>query len=116
MSLAQEVTRRFDALNHGNADAFLDLYDPDIELFVPAWAGPDSGVVRGADAVNRWNASYFARWPGREWELVETFEKGPNVAFVLRGGEVRLFGVMSFQEGRIVSIAHLGGLGEMSAG
>ena len=36
MSLADELTRCWDALNEGDPNAFLDLYDPEIELFVPA--------------------------------------------------------------------------------
>ena len=83
------------------------------------WVSPDSGLFRGAGAVNRWYANNVAHWSDQRWELIETFEQGPNVAFVLRwsgrgkrsgvelGGHA--FGVMSFQEGRTVSIIHLGG-------
>jgi ketosteroid isomerase-like protein len=122
MTLRDEVARCYDALNRGDPNAFLDLYDPDIELFVPAWVSVDSGIFRGANAVNRWYANNFAQWSEQHWELIELSENGPNVTFVLhwagRGKRSdvplagRFFGVMSFQEGRIVSIVHLGTLGE----
>ena len=122
MTLRDEVARCYDALNQGDPNAFLDLYDPEIELFVPAWVSPDAGIFRGADAVNRWYANNFAQWSGQQWDLVELSENGPNVTFVLhwagRGKRSgvdlagRFFGVMSFQDGRIVSIVHLGALGE----
>jgi ketosteroid isomerase-like protein len=125
MSLADELARCWDALNRGDPNEFLALYDPEIELFIPAWVSPDSGHFRGADAVNRWYANNFAQWSDQRWELVESFENGPNVAFVLRwagrgkrsGVELagRSFGVMSFLEGRIVTIVHLGALGEVAS-
>jgi ketosteroid isomerase-like protein len=124
MSLRDEVVRCYDALNQGDPSAFLELYDSEIELFVPAWVGPDNGIMRGADAVNRWYANNFAQWSEQRWELVETSEEGPNVVFVVHwagrgkrsGVELagRFLGVMSFQEGRIVSIVHLGALGAPS--
>ena len=122
MSLRDEVARCYDALNQGDPNAFLDLYDPEIELFVPAWVSVDNGVFRGADAANRWYANNFAQWSEQRWDLIELSEIGPNVTFVLRwagrgkrsGVELagRFFGVMSFRDGRIVSIVHLGALGE----
>ena len=106
---------------HGDPNAFLDLYDPEIELFVPAWVSVDGGIFRGADAVNRWYANNFAQWSGQHWDVIELSENGPNVTFVLhwdgRGKRSdvplagRFFGVMSFQDGRIVSIVHLGDAG-----
>jgi ketosteroid isomerase-like protein len=122
MSLQDEVTRCFDALNRGDPGAFLELYDPEIELFVAAWSSPDNGVFRGADAVNRWYADNFAHWSGQHWDVIEAFESGPTVAFVLqwagrgkRSGldiEGRIFMVMSFLEGRIATIVQLGTFGE----
>ena len=122
MSLADELTRCWDALNQGDPSAFLDLYDPEIELFVPAWVSPDGGVYRGADEVNRWHANNFAQWSDQEWDLIETFEQGTSVAFVLRwagrgkrsGVELggRSFGVMTFRDGKIVTIVYLGELRE----
>ena len=116
MSLADELTRCWDALNEGDPNAFLDLYDPEVELFVPAWASPDGGVYRGADEVTRWHASNFAKWSGQRWELIEAFEQGSSVALVLRLTElgVRSFGVMTFRDGKIVTIVYLGELGEAS--
>jgi ketosteroid isomerase-like protein len=122
MSLRDEVARCYEALNRGDPDPFLALYDPEIELFIPAWVSVDNGIFRGADAVNRWYANNFAQWAGQHWEVIELAENGPNVTFVLHwagqgkrsGAQVsgRYFGVMSFQDGRIVSIVHLGALGE----
>ena len=122
MSLRDEVARCFDALNGGDPNAFLDLYDPEIELFVPAWVSPDSGVVRGADAVNRWYAHNFAQWSEQIWELGETFEDGANVALVMHwkargkrsGVELSgsTFGTMTFREGKLVTIVHLGFIGD----
>lgn len=122
MSLQEEVARCFDALNRGDPNAFLELYDPEIELFIPAWASPDNGTFRGADAVNRWYADNFAHWSGQHWDMTEVFENGPTVAFVLqwtgRGKRSgldlagRIFMVVSFQEGRIASIVHLGTFGD----
>ena len=119
MTLSDELARCWEALNEGDANAFLDLYDPEIELYVPSWVSPDSGLFKGADAVNRWYANNFAQWSDQRWELHETFESGSNVTFVIhwsgRGKRSGLeldglsFGVMSFQEGRIVTIIHLGG-------
>ena len=122
MSLADELTRCWDALNAGDPNAFLDLYDPEIELFVPAWVNPEGGVYRGADAVNRWHANNFAQWADQRWELIETFEQGPSVAFVLKWGGrgkrsgielgTRFFGVMTFRKQKIVTIVYLGELRE----
>ena len=122
MSLRDEVARCYNALNGGDPSAFLELYDPEIELFVPAWVSVDNGIFRGADAVNRWYANNFAQWSGQHWDVVELLENGPNVTFVLHWGGSgkrsgielagRFFGVMSFQDGRIVSIVHLGTLEE----
>jgi ketosteroid isomerase-like protein len=122
MSLRDELARCWNALNEGDPNAFLDLYDPEIELFVPAWASPDSGVVRGADAVNRWYAHNFAQWSDQRWEMGETFEDGSNVAYTLhwsargkRSGVAlagTAFGTMTFHEGKIVTIVHLGFIGD----
>ena len=109
MSLREEVERCYDALSRGDPNAFRDLYHPEIELFVPTWVSNEHGIFRGADAVDRWYADNLAEWSGQRWDLVETHENGPNVVFVLhfeRAG--RFVGVMSFVEGRIVSIVHLG--------
>ena len=89
MSLRDEVARCYDALNEGDPNAFLELYDPEIELFVPAWVSPDNGIFRGADAVNRWYANNFAQWSGQQWDLVELSENGPNVTFVLHWARTR---------------------------
>ena len=122
MSLNDEIRRCYDALNRGDASAFLDLYDPDIELFVASWAGPDGGLYRGADVVNRWYANYFAQWTDQQWDVVEAFEQGPNVAFVVRwlgkgkrsdvALAARFFVVMTFLDGRLTTIAQLGGFDE----
>jgi ketosteroid isomerase-like protein len=117
------ILRCYEALNEGDPQPFLDLYDPEIELFVPSWTGPDGGVYRGADVVNRWYANYFAQWKNQRWELIEAFEEGPTVAFVMHwtgtgkrsdvtlGG--RFFVVMTLYEGSLVTIVHLGGFDEL---
>jgi ketosteroid isomerase-like protein len=125
MSLRDEVARGYDALSRGDPYAFLDLYDADIELFVPAWVGPESGLFRGAEAVNRWYGNNFAQWTDQRWQVVETLEHGPSVVFVVHwtargkrsgiGFDGRLLGVMSFVDGKIVSIVHLGGIGEATS-
>ena len=124
MSLSDEVERCYDALNQGDPYAFLDLYDPEIELFIPAWTAPEGGVYRGTDAVNRWYANNFAQWADQQWEVVETIEYESSVAFLVdwtakgkRSGVPvggRFFGTMSFSGGRIVTIVHLGGTGQLS--
>ena len=76
MTLSDDLARCWDALNGGDPNAFLDLYDSEIELYIPAWVSPDSGLFQGADAVNRWYANNFAQWSDQRWELTETFEKG----------------------------------------
>ena len=83
MSLKDQVARCFDALNGGDPNVFLEMYDPEIELFIPAWTGPDGGLYRGADEVNRFYGNYFAQWADQRWELQETSEHGPNVVFVM---------------------------------
>ena len=123
MSLKHEVMRCYDALNRGDPSAFLELYDADIELFVAGWAGPDGGLYRGADVVNRWFANYFAQWSDQHWKVVETLELGPNIAFSVhwtaRGKRsnvalsARFFVVMTFLDGRLVTIAQLGNFDEV---
>jgi len=71
MTLSDELARCWEALNDGDPNAFLDLYDPEIVTFVTHWSG-----------------------------------RGKRSGLELDGLS---FGVMSFQEGRIVSIVHLGG-------
>jgi ketosteroid isomerase-like protein len=117
------LARCFDALNGGDPRPFLDLYDPEIELFVPSWTGPDGGLYRGADTVNRWYANYFAQWKDQRWEIVEALEHGSSVAFVFnwtaRGKRsdvavsARFFVVMTISEGRLVTIVHLGSFDEL---
>ena len=121
MSLGDELARCFDALNVGDPQPFLELYDPAIELFVPAWASPEGGHLIGAEAVNRWYANNFAQWADQHWDLVEILEHGPTVAYVVHwaargkrsgiGLEGDFMGVMSFLDGKIVTIAHFGGAG-----
>jgi ketosteroid isomerase-like protein len=118
MSLKDEIARCYDALNRGDPNAFLDLYDPEIELFVPSWTGPDGGLYRGADAVNRWYAHNFAQWTEQHWEVVEALERGPNAVFTLHWtGKGKRSGVAlagqfvwlaTFSGGKIVTIVHLG--------
>jgi ketosteroid isomerase-like protein len=125
VSLKDEVARCFDALNRGDPNAFLDVYDPEIELFVPAWTGPDGGLYRGADEVNRFYGNYFAQWADQRWELEDVVEHGPSVVFVMhwtgkgrRSGvrlDGRIMGVMTFSEGRLVSIVHLGSFDDLTA-
>ena len=122
MSLKDEVLRCYDALNRGDPYAFLDLYAPDIELFVASWAGPDGGFYRGADVVNRWYANYFAQWTDQYWKVGEALELGPTIAFgvdwTAKGKRsdvsvrARFFVVMSFLDGKLVTIAQLGGFDE----
>jgi ketosteroid isomerase-like protein len=120
MSVLDEVRRGYEALNRGDPYPFLDLYDPEIELFVPRWVSPDNGLVRGADAVNSWFGNYFAQWTEQLWDVGQALEHGPSAAFAVgwtgrgkRSG-VELAGqflvTMSVQDGRIVTIVLLGGL------
>jgi len=125
MTLLDEVRRCYEALNRGDPYPFLDLYDPEIELFVPKWVQPDGGLLVGSDAVNRWFANYFAGWAQQRWDVADAIENGPSVAFVAEwsgrgkrsgvGLTGRFLSVMSFQEGRIVSIVLLGGISEAAA-
>jgi ketosteroid isomerase-like protein len=120
VSHRDQLAHCWEALSQGDPNPFLELYDPEIELFIPKWVNPDSGVFRGADAVNRWYGDFFAQWADQQWKLVETHELAESVVFAVewsgrgkRSGVVfggRALGVMSFQDGRIVSIVHLGGL------
>ena len=122
MSLQDEVMRCYDALNRGDPSAFLELYDADIELFVAGWAGPDGGLYRGAEVVNRWFANYFAQWTDQHWKVVDALELGPNVAFSVHwsakgkrsdvGLTARFFVVMTFLDGKLVTIAQLGSFDE----
>lgn len=123
MSLKEEVGRCYEALNRGDAQAFLDIYDPDIELFVPRGIGPEGGLYRGADAVNRWYGENFAQWTDQRWEMVESIEWGSTVVFALRwtakgkrsGVSLagRHTGLMTFSDGKIVTIVHLEGLEDL---
>jgi ketosteroid isomerase-like protein len=111
--------RAFDALNAGDPYVFLEAYDPDIELWAPAWSELESGVVRGAREVELWYANTFAAWGNPRWELEKLVEWGPHVAVLGRWFvEGRRSGIplerdwmtiFSFAEGKIVSIAQLGG-------
>jgi ketosteroid isomerase-like protein len=117
--MREEIARCYEALNAGDAQAFLDLYDPEIELFVPSWAGPDGGLYRGAEEVNRWYGNNFAQWTDQHWEIIELIERGSTVLCTLhwtgkgkRSG-VELAGrfswLVTFAEGKIVTIVHLEG-------
>jgi ketosteroid isomerase-like protein len=123
MSLSEVLERCYAALDRGDPQAFLDLYDSEIELFVPGASGLDAGLVRGADPVNRWHANYFAQWSDQHWEVAETLEHGGTVASVVnRTGTGRRSGVtlngsfftaMTFSEGKLVTIVHLGGYDDL---
>ena len=123
MSLSEVVERCYAALDRGDPQAFLELYDPEIELFVPGASGLDAGLVRGADTVNRWYANYFAQWTHQRWEVGETLEHGRTVASVVhwtgtgrRSGVTlsgKFFTAMTFSEGKLVTIVHLGGYDEL---
>ena len=118
MGNAERIRAAFEALNGGDPSVFLDMYDPDVELFVPATAELDAGVFRGAREVERWFGHGFAQWDDLQWEVVELTEWGPHVAMLIhstrRGKrsqvplEDTFLSVYSFRNGRIVSMAHLG--------
>jgi ketosteroid isomerase-like protein len=113
------VRRAFEALNAGDPYVFLEAYDADIELWVPAFSGLDSGVMRGAKEVELWYAHTFAQWGNPHYEVEQLIEWGPHVAALGRWvGRGRRSGIelesewvtiFSFSEGKIVSIAQLGG-------
>ena len=96
------------------------MYDPDIELYVPGSSGFEAGVMRGAEAVERWYGHSFAQWKSVRYEMSEVKEWGPHVAaFVRWVGEGKrsevpveshVLIVFSFEDDRIVSIAQLGGV------
>ena len=118
MRNADRIRKAFDALNAGDPSVFLGMYDPDVELYVPASAELDAGFFRGARDVERWFGHSFAQWSDLHWEVLELVERGPHVVMVVRSTrtgkrsglplEDTFLSVYSFRDGRIVSMAHLG--------
>jgi ketosteroid isomerase-like protein len=120
----ERVRRAYEGLNAGDPDAFLAMYDANIELYVPAWTSLDGGVYRGAAAVNRWYGHNFAQWTDARYDLLEVLDRDPHVLVVgkasLRGKrsgipfKARFVQVFTFREGRLVAIAQLGGFGGLA--
>jgi ketosteroid isomerase-like protein len=71
-----EVARRIlDALNRGDRDIWLELCDPEIEWNPPAeW--PESGGIRGREAVWEFVATLNEPWEQGDYEIAEIVDPG----------------------------------------
>jgi ketosteroid isomerase-like protein len=117
VSNADLIRDAYRAIEDGDRAALRRLYDDDVELWVPPASGvPETGVVRGADEVDRFFAEANADWRGLRFGVEDVVEHGPFV--ISRGtwsAEGRSSGapvggahvsVYAFEAGRIVSVAH----------
>jgi ketosteroid isomerase-like protein len=71
------VTRRIEAWNSGDAEAFLESLPPDLE-FTPDPSFPDAGTYRGEE-VRDWMRGWARTWQDSRLEVLGISERGRAV-------------------------------------
>src|SRR5919106_3782670 len=94
-SEAVELVRRsIRAWRGGDRGEVVDLFAPEAEIDLRRLALPDTGVVRGGEALARWMANLFEHFPDLRFDVDEVVPRGEWV--VARGsmrGRARMGGV-----------------------
>ena len=108
----EAIRERYDALNRGDYEAWIDLYDEDVEFHDLAET-PDTAVFRGHAGVRAWLAKLQEAWrEGFRFEprsvtkgdgviLVETRAKGIGVGSGVPI-EMTFYAVMRYRDQKIV--------------
>jgi steroid delta-isomerase-like uncharacterized protein len=71
--LLSMVHAHYDALNHGDLDAAVDLFADDVETITPG------GTLQGRDAFRALGEGFLAAVPDMRHEIVRTFEDGDTI-------------------------------------
>jgi ketosteroid isomerase-like protein len=107
-----EIVRRgIEAMQREDVDAFMSLFDPEVELSFRSGV-PEPGPFRGSEAVRRWIDGYLETWEQHGVDAEELVPFGEHVMAVLRfrargaGSGVDLdwhdVHLYSFRRGRII--------------
>jgi ketosteroid isomerase-like protein len=102
--------RAVDALQRGDWEACMEVYDPEIELDTSRI--PDGGVYKGRDQVWAFWARWFGAWDNPRRDLERIIDAGDSVVVLTRmsgrgrttGAEVslRAADVQTFRDGKVI--------------
>jgi ketosteroid isomerase-like protein len=110
-----DVARLFrdDSLFTATAEAFEDLFHPDVES-VPAWRGPGAPTYSGIDGFREMWIDWLEPWVGYRTQVDEMLEMGDRVVVLVRDRgrrdetdvDVELISgsVWTFRDGRIARV------------
>jgi uncharacterized protein len=70
------VKQGYEALAAGGFEAWLPLFDPDVELTTPAALASEPGIYRGPDGVRRWFDEFYEAMDEVRLEPQEFHEVG----------------------------------------
>jgi ketosteroid isomerase-like protein len=90
-----EIVRRgFEAFARGGPEAMVDLWDPEIELWLPSGMIQAGGTYRGQAAVLGWMKEWAGAWEEIDYNPQEVIEAGDTVVVgVLYDGRGKSSGV-----------------------
>lgn len=117
MSKTELLAKAFTALEAGDPSGFRDLYDDEVELYVPPTQFEGAGWVRGKEAVVEWFREYqFAAWSEYRYSDIRFEELGPHViarySSTVRARRSGIEGVLdfltvfTFRDGKVRALAH----------
>jgi ketosteroid isomerase-like protein len=79
MSQDVELARKaFEAWNRGDVDAFLQTFDPNVEVYLPE-GGLNVGVRRGHEEIRRLMEGFLEVWDDLRMEPERFFEVGDQI-------------------------------------
>ena len=79
-----EIVRRgYDAWNRGDLDAWLQTFDPNVEVHLPE-GGLNVGTRRGHDAIRQLREGFLEVWDDLTMEPERFFEVGDQIVVFVR--------------------------------
>jgi ketosteroid isomerase-like protein len=107
------VRQMIEAWNGGDFDAYFSYLDPACEVDWSRSIGPERGVYRGGEEVERLFRAYTEIFSAMTFDLGELVDSGPDVLvpnvghITSRDGitaTARSFFLMTFEQGRVVRL------------
>jgi ketosteroid isomerase-like protein len=116
-SKVEELRKAFAAFEAGDPSVFRDLYDDEVELYIPPTQFEGAGLMRGKDAVIEWfRENQLAAWSEYRYSDLRFEELGPhviarygaNLTARRSGIEVgsEFVTIFTFREAKVVALAH----------